>query len=124
MEITEEIKEKLRKEIKERIKNVNMSRSNIFLVGAVISCNDVKEINIIEDMWKKSGDLKNYSLESELCDYKTLALRLSLKTETVNYFNGKVQEGVFIEGFDSIVNYIERGREVVPFSDLLKKCSK
>lgn len=124
MELTEEIKEKLRKEIKERIKNVNMSRSNMYLVGVVISCNDVKEINIIEDVWKKSGDLKNYSLEHKLYAYKTLALRLSLKTETVNHFNGKEEENVFIEGFDSVVTYIERMKEVIPFSDLLKKCSK
>ena len=89
MELTEEIKEKLRKEILERIKNTR-AKCSCFCDGIIISCNDVKEINIIEDVWKKSGNLKSCSLEQELCILKTLALRITIK-----------ETGVFIEGFDS-----------------------
>lgn len=112
MELTEEIKEKLRKELLERIEHTRTKHS-CFCDGIIISCNDVKEINIVENVWKKNEDLKNYSLEQKLCILETLALRITIK-----------ETGVFIEGFDDIIGYIRRGREVIPFSELLKKCSK
>lgn len=120
MELTEEIKEKLRKEIKERIENTDNSRLgsvNSWCRGTIIFIDAIEQLSIIEDLFEKDEGVREVGfLKDTFISFGgSIALRL--------YFQSN-KTFIVLEGVDYISNYIECFKEVVVFSDLLKKYSK